>query len=346
MIVVQKEGIILEKTELTFENEGVLNPAIFQDNSGIHMYYRAVQRGNYSSIGYAHFENPIVLKNRLNKPFLSPRNFRDSHGIEDPRMVKIDDLYYLSFTSYDGKNALGSVYTSSNRLDWIDAGIVVPQITYSIFKQYTNRTPSINEKYKRYNLGSKELKNSASKKIWDKNVIFFPRRINGKIYFFHRIKPDIQLVSIESISDLTESFWVENLKNFQDSIVLSSKFAHEISYIGGGCPPIETKAGWIVIYHGVCDSIQGYIYHACVALLALDNPLIELARLPYPLFSPTESYEINGEVNNVCFPTGTAQIDDRLYIYYGAADERIACASLILEDLVEELLCYPNEPNV
>lgn len=346
MIVVQKEGIILEKTDLAFENEGVLNPAIFQDNSGIHMYYRAVHQGNYSSIGYAHFEDPLTLKSRLDKPFLSPRNFRDSHGIEDPRMVKIDDLYYLSFTAYDGENALGSLYTSTNRLDWVDVGVVVPQVKYAIFKQYTEGNPTINEKYKRYNLGSKELKNSASKIIWDKNVIFFPRRINGKIHFFHRIKPDIQLVSIENTSDLTESFWVENLQNFQDSIALSPKFAHEISYIGGGCPPIETEAGWLVIYHGVCDSVNGYVYHACAALLALDNPLIELARLPYPLFSPTENYEINGEVNNVCFPTGTAQVDGRLYIYYGAADERIACASVVLADLIEELLCYPNEPNV
>jgi predicted GH43/DUF377 family glycosyl hydrolase len=56
------------------------------------------------------------------------------------------------------------------------------------------------------------------------------------------------------------------------------------------------------------------------------------------LFSPDQSWEIEGYVNNVCFPTGTITRDDTLYIYYGAADERIAVASLVLSDLITELL--------
>jgi predicted GH43/DUF377 family glycosyl hydrolase len=56
------------------------------------------------------------------------------------------------------------------------------------------------------------------------------------------------------------------------------------------------------------------------------------------LFSPEYQWELNGEVNNVCFPTGTALFEDTLYIYYGAADERIACASLSLSALTAELV--------
>jgi beta-1,2-mannobiose phosphorylase / 1,2-beta-oligomannan phosphorylase len=70
----------------------------------------------------------------------------------------------------------------------------------------------------------------------------------------------------------------------------------------------------------------------------LENPHIEIARLPYPLFKPELEWELKGEVNNVCFPTGTALFDDTLYIYYGAADERIACASVSLTALLSELL--------
>ncbi len=66
----------------------------------------------------------------------------------------------------------------------------------------------------------------------------------------------------------------------------------------------------------------------------------ELARLPHPLFKPEEEWELNGEVNNVCFPTGTLVVDDTLYIYYGAADEQIACASLSLSGLLKELVLY------
>jgi predicted GH43/DUF377 family glycosyl hydrolase len=70
----------------------------------------------------------------------------------------------------------------------------------------------------------------------------------------------------------------------------------------------------------------------------LDNPTKELARLPYALFSPELDWELTGEVNNVCFPTGTAVFGNTLFIYYGAADERIACASLSLPHLVAELV--------
>ena len=85
----------------------------------------------------------------------------------------------------------------------------------------------------------------------------------------------------------------------------------------------------------------GYVYSACAALLDLENPCIEVARLPYPLFSPDRKWELIGEVNNVCFPTGAIVQDEILYIYYGAADEQIACASIHLESLLNELLLNP-----
>jgi predicted GH43/DUF377 family glycosyl hydrolase len=154
----------------------------------------------------------------------------------------------------------------------------------------------------------------------------------------HRIKPDIQiLVSVESITDITESFWHKYFLNFEENVLMKPKYDHEASYLGGGCPPIETSDGWLLIYHGVKDTINGYVYSACAALLDLEHPNIEIARLPYPLFEPNRIWEINGEVNNVCFPSGTALFGDELYIYYGAADERIAYASVSISSLLQEL---------
>jgi predicted GH43/DUF377 family glycosyl hydrolase len=79
--------------------------------------------------------------------------------------------------------------------------------------------------------------------------------------------------------------------------------------------------------------------------LKLDDPSVVLARLPYAIFSPERDWELTGIVNNVVFPTGTALFGDTLYIYYGAADEQIACASLSLSALVKELLLHslPDE---
>ena len=93
-----------------------------------------------------------------------------------------------------------------------------------------------------------------------------------------------------------------------------------------------------MIYHAVYDTIEGYVYSACAALLDLQNPQKEIARLPYPLFKSEHDWELKGDVNNVCFPTGTALFDDTLYIYYGAADEQIACASVSFAALLKELM--------
>jgi len=339
MIEVKKEGILLEKTSLGFENEGVLNPAVIRDGDSIHLFYRAVSKGNYSSIGYCKLQDPLTIVERMNTPVIFPQFDYESHGVEDPRIVKIDDLYYLTYTAYDGVNALGALAVSKDLRNWEKLGVIAPQICFAEFKHLAGAKGKINEKYLRYN-EHKQVQDKPGSKIliWDKNVIFFPRRINGQLHFLHRVRPDIQIVDVNDLKDLTVDFWQNYFLHLDEHIVLSPKYKHEVSYIGGGCPPIETEHGWLLIYHGVHDTIRGYVYSACAALLDLQNPQKEIARLPYPLFKPEYEWELKGEVNNVCFPTGAVLIEDSLYIYYGAADEQIACASVSLSALLKELL--------
>lgn len=339
MISVKKEGIILTKTLLAFEDEGVLNPAIMQEGNTVHMLYRAVRKGNYSTVGYCRFEGPLNLVERHETPLISPYFDYEAHGIEDPRIVKIDDLYYISFTSYDGVNALGSLCTSPDLKHFERHGIILPQLTYDEFKRLAECSGPLNVKYERFHIHNNIINNPDKKLLlWDKNLIFFPRKIDGKFFFFHRIRPDIQIVSVNNLQELNKQFWENYLLHLEENIVLSSKYKHEASYIGGGCPPIETAKGWLFIYHGVHDTPSGYVYCACASLLTLENPQKEIARLPYPLFKPELDWELKGDVNNVVFPTGTALFDDTLYIYYGAADKRIACASVSISELVNELL--------
>lgn len=339
MITVKKEGVILEKTDNDFENEGVLNPAIMQDGKTLHLFYRALRKGNYSTIGYCKLEGPLTVVERNTQPILIPQYEYESHGVEDPRIVKIDELYYLTYTSYDGINAAGALATSSDLVKFEHNGIIVPQITYEEFSRIAECNAHLNVKYERFHVHN-NIKNNPEKAmlLWDKNVIFFPRKIHNKFYFIHRIKPDIQIASVKQIKDLTKEYWAEYFLHLHSHIVLKPKYDHEISYVGGGCPPIETPEGWLLIYHGVHDTVEGYVYSACAALLDLDNPAKEIARLPYALFKPEMVWELKGEVNNVVFPTGTALFEDTLYIYYGAADKRIACASVSLKKLINELL--------
>ncbi len=346
MIEVKKEGILLEKTQLGFENEGVLNPAVIVEGAFAYLFYRAVSKGNYSTIGFCKMDSHSNIIERHDIPILFPTFDYESHGIEDPRIVKIDEVFYLTYTAYDGVNAQGALATSTDLLKWEKKGIIVPQISYDDFSKLAGSKEKLNDKYARFNRHTHILEKEGKKRwLWDKNVILFPRKINGKYYVLHRIKPDIQLVCFEKLEDLNTEFWQNFFLHFTDNIVLAPKFDCENCYLGGGCPPIETKAGWLVIYHGVHDSVDGYVYSACAALLDLENPQKEIARLPNPLFSPKEKWELKGEVNNVCFPSGAAVFGDTLYIYYGAADERIAYASISISALLDELL-GPQAPEV
>jgi predicted GH43/DUF377 family glycosyl hydrolase len=240
-------------------------------------------------------------------------------------------------------NALGSLATSTDLLHFERHGIIVPQLKYDKFQRLTQCNGGLSKKHERFNLQNNTKSNPNKKTLlWDKNLIFFPNRIDGKLTFLHRIRPDIQIASVNIIKDLTKEFWDNYLLHFKEHILITSLHNHEAGYIGGGCPPIETEAGWLLIYHGVHDTAAGYVYSACAALLDLNNPKIEIARLPYPLFKPELEYELSGYVDNVVFPTGTTLFDDRLYIYYGAADKRIAVASVNLKELISELLTYKS----
>jgi predicted GH43/DUF377 family glycosyl hydrolase len=346
MISIKREGIVLEKTSLDFENEAVLNPAVIKIDNEVHMFYRAVRKGNFSTIGYCKFDGPLKLIERNKTPLLAPITIAETHGIEDPRIVPMEDKFFLTYTAYDGVNALGSLAITSNLINFERHGIILPQIPYTEFHRLAECSGVISEKYERFHIHNNIISNpNRALLLWDKNLIFFPRKIHNKYYFLHRIRPDIQIASVHELEELTPSYWEQYLLSFHEHILLKSKYPHEVSYIGGGCPPIETKAGWLLIYHGVHDTTAGYVYSACAALLDAENPKKVIARLPYPLLKPELVWELKGEVNNVVFPTGTALFGNTLYIYYGAADKRIACISLSINELLTELLKNPQNEN-
>lgn len=341
MIEVKKEGIILEKTELDFENEGVLNPAVIRQGDSVYILYRAVQTGNHSTIGYCKLDGPLTVSERWNRPVIVPESEFESHGVEDARIVKIDGLFYLTYTGYDGVTARGALATSEDLVNFKKLGIIVPAVTCADFVAIAESAGKIDENYYRNPKFNFPLSDPEKKMLlWDKNVVFFPRRINGKLVFLHRIRPGIQIVSVNNLEDLNNGFWDDYFHNLQKYIVLDPFYNHESSYVGSGCPPIETEQGWLLIYHGVEPTEKGLIYSACAALLDLNDPVKVIARLPYALFSPQKEWEVKGEVNNVVFPTGAVLFGTTIFIYYGAADTLIACASVNLYQLVNELLTY------
>lgn len=342
MLSVTKHGVILEKTDNGFENLGVLNPAVVQEGKTVHILYRAVREGNFSCLGYSKLDGPLKVVERSNEPAFFPVESYEFQGTEDPRMVKIEDTYYLTYSAYDGVNVFGAYATSKDLKKFDRHGIITPKFTFEeyseLIKQNFERINLMHLMF--YNLFVRYRLADIMKGriyVWDKNLMFFPRKIQGKYAVLHRLYPSIQILYFDSPEDLTVEFWKDYVSNLQKHIVLIPKYKHENGHIGGGCPPIETKEGWLLIYHSAQFTPDGYIYHAAAALLALDNPKELIARLKTPLFSPTLDFEKEGYVNNVVFPSGTAIFDDELYIYYGAADSRVAVASVNINSILNEL---------
>ncbi|WP_244201613.1 glycoside hydrolase family 130 protein [Flavobacterium cutihirudinis] len=120
--------------------------------------------------------------------------------------------------------------------------------------------------------------------VWNKNVVFFPKKINGKFIALHRLFSSIQIVSFEKKAELTKAFWKAHLKNLPDHIIIKPKYDHKTD---------------------------------------INYPVKAITRLPKPLIAPAEYYERPGYVNYVVSSTGTAIFDDLLYIYYGTADNKI-----------------------
>jgi predicted GH43/DUF377 family glycosyl hydrolase len=340
-LMVQRHGVVIDKTELGFENAGALNPACIRVGDEVHVFYRAVRHGNYSTVGHCILKGPLEVTMRSGKPLLIPEHGYESQGIEDPRIVRIDETFYLTYTAYDRMNAMGAYATSEDLKTFTKHPVITPQFTYREYKKLIDCCPGLNQKYLFHYKMLKEHGIGAGKAekllVWDKNLMFFPRKINGKFALLHRVHPGIQLVLFNDVAELDRGFWEQYLMDLSAHIVMDPLLPHESSHIGGGAPPIETSAGWLIIYHAAEDTPHGFVYHACAALLDLHDPRKVIGRLKKPLISPQEPYEKTGYVKNIVFPSGTAVFDDDLYIYYGAADERVAVASVKLSALLFHL---------
>lgn len=331
VLKLRDEGIILKPTHLAFENKAVLNPACIEVNGITHMFYRAVNHQNISSIGHCQLKNNQVI-NRLTQPILAPELDYEIKGAEDPRITLLDDTYYLFYTAYDGNNALIAYATSQNLINFNKHGLISPRISYDKAEDIF-RHSQVRERYTLFETLYKS-KRGQNVLLYEKDASLFPQKFKGKFALVHRILPGIQLIYFKDFADLTDHYWRRYLTNLGRHVIIDPLYWYESRNVGGGCPPIKTKAGWLIIYHAVEDTPLGKIYHAGAVLLDLENPLKVIGRLKEPLFSPKALWEKHGVVDNVVFPTGAIIKGDKLFIYYGAADTCIAAKSVELDSLL------------
>jgi predicted GH43/DUF377 family glycosyl hydrolase len=342
MIKVEKYGIILSATEKEFESKGVLNPGIYQEGETLHLLYRAIHINGVSTIGYAETKGPLEIVKRLEKPILRPELHYEKKGVLDARIVKIENTFYITYAAYDGRNTLGALAISKDLIHIQKQGIITPQLNYEEYKNcVTNKKNSrLNPKYLfYYNLFSEIGALEDKFRLLNvKDVVLFPRKINGKFAMLLSIWPGIQIAYFDDFKDLTKEYWTDFFENLIDNIVLDPRSVFEANHMGVGGPPIQTEKGWLLIYYGVKETTTGKSICAKAALLQIDKPECEISRIEEPLFAPTKPWEKKGHADEIVFPTGHAVFDDALYIYYGAADKNIAVAKLSLKELLSELL--------
>lgn len=166
----------------------------------------------------------------------------------------------------------------------------------------------------------------------NKDAALFPRKINGLYYMLHRpALGEMEHVWIAESDDLVH--WGH------PDVIIKERGGPwwDGSKVGAGAPPIETPEGWLILYHGVRMTSHGPIYRVGLALLDLDNPRKVLKRLRRWIFGPRADYESAGFIPGVVFPTGAIVRGDEVWMYYGAADSRIALATTKLKTLLDAL---------
>ena len=179
---------------------------------------------------------------------------------------------------------------------------------------------------------------------FNRNGVMFPRKINGMYMMMSRPSDNGHTpfgdIFVSQSPDLT--FWGKH--RFMMGVIKDDRSAWQSTKIGPGPIPIETNDGWLVIYHGVITTCNGFVYRMGSALVDLDEPWKVKHRSKNFILTPNELYECVGDVPNVVFPCAALADADtgKIAIYYGCADTVIGLAFTT----VDELVSYTREHSI
>lgn len=172
---------------------------------------------------------------------------------------------------------------------------------------------------------------------FNRNGVMFPRKINGRFAMLSRPSDNghTPFGDIFYSESPDMEFWGHHRHVMAPAPFEQS--AWQCTKIGAGPIPIETSEGWLLIYHGVLASCNGFVYSFGSALLDLDEPWkVKFRSGPY-LISPQKEYECVGDVPNVCFPCAALHDAEtgRIAIYYGCADTVTGLAFGYIPEIIE-----------
>lgn len=304
----QNNPIIAPNTELLWQQQATFNPSVLADAGKFAFTYRALSAQqtigqhalDLSTVGIAYGSSPDSVDQHSHRQLITPSELFDRFGCEDPRLTKVDDEYFIFYTALSG--------WPPNKSNIKVAVACTDDLTH------------IKEKHLVTPFNAKAM-------------VLFPEKINGQYVALLTVNTDtppahIAIARFDHKEQMwSRDFWNNWYKNLDQHILNVPRF--NTDHVEVGAVPVKTDSGWVLIY----SHIQNYfaedkrIFGIEALLLDHENPQRIVGRTSEPLLVPQESYELEGMIKNVIFPSGAVMHEDEFYIYYGAADTTSAVAS-------------------
>jgi predicted GH43/DUF377 family glycosyl hydrolase len=298
------ENPILTNKDWPYPINSVFNPAATRINGEVLLLCRVEELRGFSHLTVARSKNGVTdwVIDKVPTLKADHTSHEEKWGLEDPRIVWLEEQKQYAIT-----------YTSFSA-----GGPIVSLAITKNFKTFARLGGLLPPE--------------------DKDACLFPRRFNGRFVMIHR-----PIVRGEA------NIWISmspDLKHWGDHrSLLTTRMAYwDGARIGLACQPIEIPEGWLLIYHGVRATTASQIYRIGMALLDKDEPWKVLRRGEEWVLGPQEPYERIGDVSDVTFVTGGVIMEEtnELYLYYGAADDKIAVAAANMDRVREYIMACPE----
>lgn len=297
---------ILTAEDWPYPVNAVFNPAAAVVDGQTVLLARVEDRRGISHLSVARSSNGIDRWVVDLEPLLAPNgNESEQWGFEDPRSVWVDELgrFVITCTVYGPAGPAVFLATTED--------------FHSVERYGVVRHPE------------------------DKNAALLPHRVDGRWVLLHR--PKTQFGGGHGEIVLSRSDDLVSWSAPEQVLQPRSGAWWDSLRIGLGPPALRTEHGWLLVYHGVKETVAGEIYRVGLALTDLDEPTRVLRRLADWVLAPLEPYERTGDVPNVIFPCGLIHdsANGEVRLYYGAADSSICVATARLSDLLDAVLAAP-----
>ncbi|KAL6859790.1 hypothetical protein ACO1O0_003814 [Amphichorda felina] len=295
-----------------WESAYTYNPTAIVVDDFVFLLYRAQNKGKTSSIGLAWSKDGYNFK-RYDRPVLKPTEwYEKGGGCEDPRVIRVNGTFYMTYTSYDGRTARLCMATSTDLITWKKHGPILPNINDILYEW------------------GRHVNAYRPRTGWSKSGSILDEKMPDGSY--HMIFGDQMLYHATSKDLIHWDYRANNLP-------FASKInPWEQGIMEAGPPAIKTRDGkWILIYNGMATGPGGYRPRQYSTGEMLIDPVKRpagppIARVETPLLTPTSSDELNGQVKDVVFTEGLVQYHGKWFMYFGQGDTSLGVATTPVQD--------------